>query len=273
MTATPVTAPAVRPTRFTDTLASEWSKLFSVRSTYIMLALGLVLSIGTTALVALAVGSTYDDWNPAEQADFEPIMFSMVGIIFGGIVFAVFGVLAASGEYSSGMIRQTLIATPRRWRVLAAKVVVVAVVLEIFSTIMTVGMFYVGQAIHGSYDMPSVGLDDPDARRAVIALSLMGPLFPIMGLALAFVLRSTAGAITAVLGILWLPEIFVGLLPQWWQENVVSLLPGPAMDSVAIGHIVESSRYSDPVTGGIITAVWMAIFLGAAWFFLTRRDA
>ena len=109
-------ATVVRRAGFGNTLASEWTKLFSVRSTYIMIALGLALSFGLTALVGLAVGSTYDDWSPADREEFEPIMFSMAGILFGGIVFTVFGVLAASGEYTSGMIRTTLAATPRRWR-------------------------------------------------------------------------------------------------------------------------------------------------------------
>jgi len=54
-----------RPSRFPDTLASEWSKLFTQRSTYITLALGVVLSIGMTALISLAVGSTFDEWQPA----------------------------------------------------------------------------------------------------------------------------------------------------------------------------------------------------------------
>jgi ABC-2 type transport system permease protein len=267
------TAQAARPARFADTLASEWSKLFSVRSTYIMLALGIVLSIGMTALVSLAVGSTFDDWNAAEQADFEPIMFSLVGIIFGGIVYSVFGVLAVSGEYSSGMIRQTLTATPRRGRVLAAKAVIVAVVLLVFSLITTLGMFLVGQMIYESFDMPTVGLGDADAQRAVLGVGLTGPLFPLIGLSLAFILRSTAGAITAVLAVLWLPEIFGGLLPMWWRENVISLLPGPAMDSVSIGHIVDSATYSDPAIGALITAAWMVIFLGGAWLMLVRRDA
>lgn len=262
-----------RPSRFTNTLASEWSKIFSVRSTYVTLALGLLLSLGMTALVSLAVGSTYDEWNPTDQASFEPIMFSLVGIVFGGIVFSVFGVLVASGEYASGMIRLTLTATPRRGRVLAAKALIVTVVVGVLSLVTTVGMFFIGQAILGSYDMPTVTLSDPDAQRAVFGIGLTGAFFPLIGLALAFLLRSTAGAITAVLGILWLPEIFGGLLPLWWRENVLSLLPGPALDSAVISHIADSPMYSDPAVGGLVAAGWLVIFLGAAYVLLVRRDA
>jgi ABC-2 type transport system permease protein len=270
---TAASASTARAARFTDTLASEWSKLFSLRSTYIMLALGLLLSFGMTALVASTVGSTFDDWAPGDQAAFEPIMFSIVGIVFGGIVFAVFGVLASSGEYSSGMIRLTLTATPKRWRVLAAKALVVFFVITVFSALTIVGMFLLGQAILGSYDMPTASLSDPDARRAIIGLSLTGAFFPLIGLALGFLLRSTAGGVTAVLAILWLPEIFGGLLPLWWRENVLSLLPGSALDAAVIGHFVDSPTYLDPVAGGLVAAGWLVAFLGGAGLALIRRDA
>lgn len=263
----------LRPSRFTDTLASEWAKLFSVRSTYIMLALGLVLSIGMTALVSLAVGSTYEDWSPADQAEFEPIMFSLVGIAFGGIVYAVFGVMAVTGEYSSGMMRLTLSATPQRGRVFAAKALIVTGVMAVFSLLTSVGMFLVGQAVLGSFDMPTTSLGNADAQRAVFGTGLGGPFFPLIGLALGFLLRSTAGALTAVLAIIWLPEIFGGLLPMWWRENVLSLLPGPAMDSVALGHIVESPMYGDAAVGALVAGAWLVLFLGAAYLSLVRRDA
>ncbi len=267
------TGAAARPARFTDTLASEWSKIFSVRSTYIMIALTLLLSVGMTALVSLAVGSTFDEWNPADQAQFEPIMFSLVGIIFGGIVLTVFGVLVASGEYASGMIRQTLTATPQRWRVLAAKVLIVVAVTGIVGLATNLAMFFVGQAVLGSYDMPTATLGDADVQRTILGLSALGPFLPVMGLCLAFVLRSTAGAITAVLAIIWLPEIFGALLPMWWRENVLSRLPGPASDSLAIGHLAESPMYSDVPIAAAVTVAWLAVFLGAAYVSLTRRDA
>ncbi|MDA1009959.1 MAG: ABC transporter permease, partial [Chloroflexi bacterium] len=84
------------------------------------------------------------------------------------------------------------------------------------------------------------------------------------------ILRSTAGGITTVLGVLWLPEIFGALLPTWWQENVLSLLPGSAVDSVTIAHIADSPRYSDPAVGAAIVVVWLVAFVGAAYIMLRR---
>lgn len=262
-----------RSVGFTNTLASEWAKLFSLRSTYITLAIGVALCLGMTALVSLAVGSTYSDWTPEEQATFEPIMFSMVGVVFGGIVFTVFGALAGSSEYSSGMIRLTLTATPQRGRVLAAKALIVAAVTTVLGFVTVIGMFLIGQAVLASYGMPTTSLGDSDALRAVLGISVTSATFPLIGLSLAFLLRSTAGAITAALAILWLPEIFGAVLPNAWTENVLSRLPGPAMDSATVGHIVDSQMYGDPVVGGVVGALWIVGFLGAAYWRLTRSDA
>jgi ABC-2 type transport system permease protein len=260
---------SARPARFANTLAAEWAKLASLRSTYLILGLGLVLSIGTTALVTLALGSTQEDWS----ADFSPVTTSMVGNIWALIVSAVFGVLVMSREYSGGLIRLTLSATPRRGRVLAAKLILVSGITLLFGLLTTVGMFLVGQAILGAYGMPTTDLGNADARQMVLGLGAVMPFFPIVGLALAVIFRSTAGAITAVLGLLWLPEIFGNFLPAWWQEHILSLLPSNAMDSFTLAHIEPSATDVDPLVGAVITGVWIVAAVGAAYLTLLRRDA
>lgn len=274
--ATPlIAAVAPRSARFIDTLASEWVKLTTLRSTYLTIALGIVLSIGTSALVALAVGNSFDGGGigTAEEVVAEPIITSMVGNIFTIIVFSVFGVLVASSEYSSGMIRLTLTATPRRGRVLLAKLLLVIGTTMVFGVVTVVGMFLVGQAILGAYGMPMTDLGDADARRMVLGLGVVTPFFAIVGMALGVILRSTAGAITTVLGLIWLPVIFGGLMPTAWQENVLSLLPGPSLDSLTISHVADSAMYPDPAVGAATAAMWLAAFIGAAYLVLRRRDA
>jgi ABC-2 type transport system permease protein len=267
---TPLAARAsARPASFFNTLAAEWSKLVTLRATHITLGLGLVLSVGTTGLVALALGNTQGDWS----ADFSPITTSMVGMIWALIISAVFGVLVMSREYTSGLIRLTLTATPRRGRVLTAKLVLVSLITLGFGLLTTVGMFLIGQAVLGAYGMPTTDLGNADARRVVLGLGAVMPFFPIVGLALGVLLRSTASAITAVLGFLWLPVIFGELLPLWWQEHVLSLLPGAALDSLTIAHIEPSPTFSDPLVGAVIAAVWLVAIVGAAYVTLVRRDA
>lgn len=268
------TRPQVSPPGFAATLASEWTKIISVRSTWITLALAFILSIGTTALISLVVGLTFDDWAPQEQATFDPITFPFVGLLFGMIVFTVLAVNIVTSEYGSGMMSLSLQATPRRGRVLAAKLLLASVVTLVGGVVTMLGMFFVAQMIFASFDMPSVGLMDDDVPRAILGTALLLPLFPLIGATLGFILRSTAGAITAVLALLWVPEIIGAFLPRWWRENVLSLLPGPAADSLTLSHIMDSPSHLDsmPLAAAIVVA-WLVIFISGAYMALTRRDA
>jgi ABC-2 type transport system permease protein len=256
-----------RQSRFSDTLVSEWIKLTSVRSTYITLGLGIGLSILTTATAMLAIAP--DRW----PADVDARLFWLVGNIFTLIVFSVFGVLMATREYSSGTMRLTLTATPKRGRVFAAKLLLTGAITLIAGFIAVAGMFGVAQLINGVYNGPVVGIGDPGIARLILGMSLTMPFFPVVGLALGFLMRSAAGAITAVLGLIWLPVIFGEVLPTWWRENIVSVLPGTAVDSFTIGHLVEENAYQDPAAGMAIACAWIIAFVGVAYVTFLRRDA
>jgi ABC-2 type transport system permease protein len=259
---------------FAATLASEWTKMTTVRSTYITVGLGVLVSIASTALVSAVVGATFDDWAPADQSSFDPVLFGFFGAVFTSILFAVYGVSVVASEYSSNMMRLTLTATPRRGRVLAAKLALVTLVVLVAGTIASLGMFLVAQAVFSIYDMPTASLGDSDAVRAVLGIGLLGPVFPVIGATLAFMFRSTAAPITSVMALIFAPSIFGPLFPRSWQENVLAYLPGPASDSVAIGHLDEdSAMILDPALALIVVIVWMVLFTGAAWLALTRRDA
>ena len=268
--ATPITASrSPRPASFSHTLASEWSKLATLRSTYVTLGLGVLLSIATTALTALAIGAT----RANVPDNFDPITISMIGTIFGLIVYSVFGVLAVSREYSSGMIRLTLIATPNRSRVFFAKFALVGFIILVAGLVTTVGMFFAGQAVLGAYGMPVASLGDPDAQRMVFGLGAAMVFFPTLGLAFGVLLRSTAGAITTVLGLLWLPQIVGELAPRWSQEHILSLLPSNGVDSMTVGHMQHNPAFSDPAIGALIAATWLVTIVGAAYLQFLRRDA
>jgi ABC-2 type transport system permease protein len=257
-----------RGTRFTDTLASEWLKLTTHRSTAILLGLGIVLSIGTTGLVSLAMASVRDDWPD----NMNSTIFSMAGNVFPLIIYSVFGVMVATREYSSGMIRLTLSATPARSQVFAAKALLIVLLTLAAGLVSTAGMFLVGQAAYGAYGMPATPYGDPEAWRMVVGLGAVTPFFPVVGFALGILLRSTAGATTTVLGLLWLPVMIGEFLPPWWQENIISLLPGTALDSFTIAHVVDSSVYLQPLVGATVAAAWLVAILAAAWVTFLRRD-
>lgn len=269
ITSTAAVASGVPAVRFIDTLASEWIKLTTLRSTYVTLGLGVTLSVAMTALVSLAVGSTQDEL----PADLGPIMFALVGNLFALTIATVFGVMAVAGEYSSGMIRLTLTATPRRRRVFWAKLALVTPVTLVFGLITTLGMFLVGQAVLGAYGLPVTDLGDSDARRTVLAAGALMPVFPLIGLVFGVLLRNTAAAITSVLALLWLPVFLAGFFPLWWRANVFNLFPDAAVDSLALSHIADSPTYSDPAIGALIVVAWLAVWIGVAYLSVSRRDA
>jgi ABC-type transport system involved in multi-copper enzyme maturation permease subunit len=254
-------------------IQSEWTKLSTLRATRVQLGIAVVLSPVLSALAALIVGLTHHDWKPQDVAGFEPIGFSMIGTLVGGIVFAVLGVRAVTAEYGSGMIRLSLTATPRRERLLAAKAAVVALVTLVAGTVMTVAMFVAAQAILSGYDVESAGLGDGDALRAVLATSVTSPIVPLFALSLGFMLRSTAGAITSVLGLIFVPAIVGAILPQSWQDHVLVYLPGAASDAIAFGQLPDAPHGLSPAIAALVLAGWTALFLGGALLALERRDA
>jgi len=258
-----------RAAGFGEAFISEWWKLATLRSTHLTLGLGLFLSVATSTLVAVALGSTRDSWSP----NFSPITTSMVGTIFGLIVYSVFGVMAISREYATGTIRLTLTAVPDRGRVFLAKLTLVSLIVLGFGLATTLSMFFASQAVLGAYGMPVAQLSDPDAMRMVLGLGLVMPFFPLMGFAFGVLLRSTAGGITTVLGLLWLPQIFGEFVPMWFRENVLNLLPSNGLDSLTAGHIEPSPSFSDPAVGAVIAATWLIAGLAAACVAFLRRDA
>jgi ABC-2 type transport system permease protein len=258
---------------FSATLASEWTKITSLRSTLIMVLLGIGLGVGITALLSAVVGGTWGDLSAEDQADFDPVLGSLVGMVFTAILFAVLGVTAVASEYSSGMIRVTLTATPRRGRVLLAKAAVVAAITLVAGLIASVAMFLAGQAIYSSYGIESARLSDGDALQTVLGTGIGAPIFPLIGAALAVLLRNTAGAITTVMALIFAPSIFGPLLPSWWQENVLRYLPGPASDNLANASDPGSLLYLEPAVAAAVVIGWIVLFLGAAYVLLTKRDA
>ena len=259
---------SARSATFAQTLASEWVKLTSLRSTRLSLGLGFLLSVATTAVAAGALGITQDDWSP----DFNPTTTSMVGTIFGLIIYTAFGVMAVSQEYASGAIRVTLTATPNRTRVFFAKLIVVFATVLALGLATTIGMFVAGQAMLGAYGMPTADPTDPDVLRMVLGLGVAMPFFPLIGLAFGFLLRSAAGGITAALGLLWLPQILGQVVPMWFRENVLNLLPSNGVDSITAGHIQNSPAFSDPATGALIAGTWLVTIVAAAYIAFLRRD-
>ncbi len=162
---------AFRAATFGDVLRSEWTKLRSVRSTFWALTATVVLGIGLGAVISAAAAHGYAKSSASSKLSWDPTGVSTSGMAVASLAIAVLGVLCISSEYSSGMIRTSLIAVPKRGRVLAAKSLVFAAVTFVVGEATSFGAFFVGQALISGH-APHAALGDPGVARAVVGTGL-----------------------------------------------------------------------------------------------------
>lgn len=258
---------------FGSLLRSEWTKLSSLRSTWIIAALAIGLSIGFSALIALTSGLTHDNWSADVRAAFDPVLTTNSGSLFGCILLIVLGVTAVTSEYSSKMIRTTFISTPQRHQVFAAKAIVVALLGLGITAITIPGMFLVSQPIFGHYGLETASITDSTTYRVLIAIMVTQVLnYALIPLAIGWLLRSAATAITVSIGFMWLPWMLMPILPEWAKENVMRYLPDVAANSLSGITEVGSAQYLNNTPAIIVVALWLVGSLAAAAFVLNRRD-
>ena len=161
-----------RPATFGDVLRSEWTKLRSVRSTFWALTVAVVLGIGLGAAISAAAAHGYAKSSVSDKLSWDPTGISTSGLAIGSLAIVVLGVLYISSEYSSGMIRTSLIAVPKRGRVLAAKSLVYAVVTFVVGEVLSFVAFFLGQALISGH-APHAALGDPGVTRAVVGAGLV----------------------------------------------------------------------------------------------------
>jgi ABC-2 type transport system permease protein len=276
MTATTMTATNVSVNTepgFGATLKSEWTKLRSVRSTWIIVSLAIGLSIGFSALIALISGLTYESWNADVTAAFDPVLTTNSGSLFGCILLITLAVTAVTSEYSSGMIRTTFIGNPRRKQVFAAKTLVVAM-FGLFITVFSIPvMFLVSQPIFGYYGLETASIADSETYRTLFRITLtQGLIYTLIPFSIAWLLRGTASAITVSLGFLWLPWMLAPIVPTWVQANVFRFLPDVAANSLSGITKSDAPQYLNSTPAIIVIVAWLVGSLLAAAILLNRRD-
>ena len=258
---------------FRSTLKSEWTKLRSVRSTWIIVGLAILLSIGTSALVALVIGSTASGWDDSGLTSLGPVQSSMTGLLFSLILLIVLGVTSVTSEYSSRTMHTTFISNPRRARVLAAKALVVWALAITVGAITVPGMFLTAQAIFGSYGLETASITDSDVSRFLIVFALgQATVYSMIPFSIAWLLRSTATAITASIGVCFLPYNLAPVVPFWVQTNVLRYMPDVAMDSLAGFTEPGEALYLSQTPAIAVVFIWLAGLIVAAAFLLNRRD-
>lgn len=252
-----------------DTLRSEWTKMRTLRSTKITLAITAALVIGLSALITWAsVASPHH----GTEAITNPVAVIQSGWGLGWLAFEVLGVLVVTNEYSSGMIASTFLATPKRVRVLAAKGAVLSVVVGLVSLVMTFINFYVGRAVLSAYPaFANPALTDHNVVRAVLGMALTSTLMALIGFSVGAIVRHTAGAITASVAILFVLPLVLEALPTSWRNPVEEYWP-----TQAGGQLEQVNRQAHALTAWWGTgdlALFVALLLLVAGYLTVRRDA
>ena len=254
------------PSGFTDVLRSELCKLRSVRSTYWMLFAAVAFNVGLAALLAAFLPGRL---SADDKATLDPIRVSLGGIHLSQIAFGALGVLVITSEYDTGMIRATLSAVPQRRLMLAAKMVVFAVTALSVGIFASFAAYFVFRLFLSGDSLPS-SIGDPDVLRALIGGGLYVTVLGLFGLGLGAIIRSSAGAIAALFGVLFVPQLVAELLPQW-KESIGPYLPMEAGSQIFSLHHEASALGA--WTGFGVFCLYAAVALGVGFFLINHRDA
>jgi ABC-type transport system involved in multi-copper enzyme maturation permease subunit len=256
-----------------NVLRSEWTKLRSVRSTYWTLITAAVLTVGLSAIICAVFVAQYSHLKADDLASFDAASTSLTGGILAQFAIAVLGVMVITGEYATGMIRTTISAVPQRLHMLGSKVVVFAAVALAVTMTSCFAAFFVGQAILSSKHMgQSIG--DPRVLRTVAGTALYLTVLGLLALGIGGLLRKTAGAICAVVGILFVVPVLAGFLPSS-LSGVEKFLPSEAGTAI-INSTAGQANGSDtlgPWMGLAVFALYAVVALIGAGYLLQRRDA
>ncbi|OLF15908.1 ABC transporter permease [Actinophytocola xanthii] len=248
------------------TVRSEWTKLRSLRSTAFTLLTAAVLAVGLSVLFSSGAVR-----NGAEEGGYEPTTASLQSFVLLQVVIAVLGVLVATSEYATGMIRTSLTAVPRRGRLLAAKALVFSAVGLVVGQLVAFGSFLVGQAVLAASDGRYATLGDPTTLRAVIGCGLYLAMIGLLGVAVGVLVRATAGAVVAMIAVTLLVPLLTTALPAPVAEAVARF--GPFGAGTRVMAVDPDPVLLSPWAGFGVLCLWVFATLAAAAVVLGRRDA
>jgi ABC-2 type transport system permease protein len=280
-------------------LASEFTKLRSVRSTYWTIAALMVVSLGIAAIAGAAAASDLNH-NPGDKAAFDATQASLIGFFeFGQLIVAVLGALTITSEYSTGMIRTSLTAMPRRGAVYAGKLIVFTAVVLVVSLVTSFLSFLLGQALlSGSgvsaslthsvtvpavADVTSAGtrfigtitISPGTVLTAIVGSALFVTAVGLIAFGLGAIIRHTAGSISSVIGLMFVVPIIVQVLPSNWRDDIMRFFPDAAgrVLSVTVGQNggVQHLWSTWPQFG--VTVFYAAVLLAIGAYLFRKRDA
>jgi ABC-2 type transport system permease protein len=276
MTATLTPPPAATAGKVTQVrvLRSEWIKFRTLRSTFFTLVAAVVVMVGFGLLISWGLASHLAD-RGVRHLDTDPrIMaqtFPLEGYGFAQLAVGVLGVMVISGEYSTGMIRASMSAVPRRLPVLWAKAAVFSVVVLVLMTVTSFVTFFGGEAILSSQHVQAT-LSSPGELRIVFGTALYLTVVGLLAVGLGALIRNTAGAIAALFGVLLVLPVLGRVLDLTsWGKDVPKYLPSNA--GQALLAVTPDPGGLGPWTGFGFFCAYTAAVMVAAAVLLKRRDA
>jgi ABC-type transport system involved in multi-copper enzyme maturation permease subunit len=263
-----------RAATFADALRSEWIKLTTLRSTWITLLVTVLLGVGLGTLISFLGANHYNNGNNGRpDFNWNPTEVSLRGLLLAQVAVAVLGVMVVTGEYSSGMIRTSLAATPRRVRFLLSKFAVWTAVALVVGEIVSFAAFFLGQLVIGN-QAPHTTIGAHLVLRSVIGAGLYLAMTGLLATVIGALLRNTAAGISAMVGLLFVLPGIIAALPSSWSNPIGEYWPvGPGSAGAQVYAQTTGSYTLSAWTGYGVMALFTAILLGLALWTIQHRDA
>ena len=250
-------------------LRSEWTKLYSLRSTRYSLLATAVMTVGFSIIACVATVSRWSSMSALDKATFDPLAASLLGVRFGALAIGVLGVLLISGEYTTGMIRSTMSAVPKRLPVLWGKTGVYALVALTITVPAAFIAFFAGQAILSGQHI-QIAFSHPGVAGAILGAAASLSLIGLFAMALGAITRNTAAGISSFTAIMFVVPPLMTLLPSSIANSITPYLPSNAATAtMTIGHHANTLS---PGVGLAVLAGYVAASIAAAAVLLVRRD-
>jgi ABC-2 type transport system permease protein len=272
---TTIPAPSTPRYRSAGVVRSEWTKLRSVRSTTWTLLATVVITIGIGIIATATEATRWAHTPPVSRLSFDPTNLSLTGLLFGQLAIGILGVLVISAEYGTGTIRSSLAAVPDRRLFLAVKAAVFALVVLVVGEVVCFGAFFIGQMLIGG-GAPHATIGQPGVLAAVAGSGLYLALLGLLALGLGSIIRHSAGAIAAFVGVLLIIPLIVQALPTSLNHAIGKFEPvtiGNAMASVNTHVDHGSTPAFNAWVGLALMAGYAALALVIGGWRMMRRDA
>ncbi|MFF5335097.1 ABC transporter permease subunit [Streptomyces sp. NPDC013181] len=252
-------------------LTSEWTKIRTVSSTTWTLISAFAVTVAMSAALCALMRTQFDDLKPEEQATFDPTFIGFSGMILGQLAMVVFGVLVVGTEYSSGMIRTSLAAVPKRGTLLFSKVLVAGALALAVGLVTSFVSFFLGQALLGDHGT-TIGADN--VLRAVVGAGLYMGLIAVFSMGVAAMLRSSMLSLGILMPFFFLVSQILSAVPK--AKEVARYFPDQAGSKIM--QVVPDAMNSDPAPYGpwaglLIMVGWVAAALIGGYLVLKKRDA